>query len=100
MDPRWSYPNGLIRRIAGEISFYTAVLTDRKGRVIGKYRKVYIPREEMECGVTPGTDYPVFDTNLGRIGMIICWDVQYLEPLERGTCNGDDTEPYRHYGAS
>jgi predicted amidohydrolase len=64
----------------GAAVYNTAVLIDREGRVIGKYRKVYIPREEIEVGITPGTDYPVFDTDFGRIGMMICWDVQYPEP--------------------
>ncbi len=41
---------------------------------------MYIPREEIEVAITPGTDYPVFDTDFGRIGMMICWDVQYPEP--------------------
>jgi predicted amidohydrolase len=64
----------------GAAVYNTAVLIDRKGRVIGKYRKVYIPREEIEVGITPGTDYPVFDTDFGRIGIMICWDVRYPEP--------------------
>jgi len=64
----------------GAAVYNSAVLIDRKGRVIGKYRKVYIPREEIEVGITPGTDYPVFDTDFGRIGIMICWDVQYPEP--------------------
>jgi predicted amidohydrolase len=64
----------------GAAVYNSAVLIDREGRVIGKYRKVYIPREEIEVGITPGTDYPVFDTDFGRIGMMICWDVQYPEP--------------------
>jgi predicted amidohydrolase len=29
---------------------------------------------EVESGVAPGRDYPVFDTRLGRIGMMICCD--------------------------
>jgi predicted amidohydrolase len=64
----------------GAAVYNSAVLIDREGRVIGKYRKVYIPREEIEVGITPGTDYPVFETDFGRIGMMICWDVQYPEP--------------------
>ena len=64
----------------GAAVYNSAVLIDRKGRVIGKYRKVYIPREEIEVGITPGADYPVFDTDFGRIGIMICWDVQYPEP--------------------
>ena len=64
----------------GEALYNTAVLIDREGRLAGKYRKVYIPREETEGGLLPGDDYPVFDTDFGRVGMMICWDVQYADP--------------------
>jgi predicted amidohydrolase len=64
----------------GTAIYNTAVLIDREGRVAGKYRKVYIPREEVEAGITPGSSYPVFDTDFGRIGMMICWDVEYADP--------------------
>jgi predicted amidohydrolase len=60
--------------------YNTAVLIDRNGRVAGRYRKVYIPREELEAGITPGSDYPVFQTDFGKVGMMICWDVQYADP--------------------
>lgn len=64
----------------GVAVYNTAVLIDRAGNVAGKYRKVYIPREEFEGGITPGIDYPVFDTDFGRIGMMICYDVFYADP--------------------
>src|SRR5207253_10478600 len=35
----------------------------------------------------PGTDAPVFETDLGRVGMLICFDLTFSEvrkPLERG----------------
>jgi predicted amidohydrolase len=60
--------------------YNTAVLIDRHGNVAGKYRKVYLPREEVEGGVTPGRDLPVFETDFGRIGMMICWDAEYVDP--------------------
>ena len=55
-------------------------LIDRKGNVAGKYRKVYLPREELEVGLTPGSDFPVFKTDFGKVGLMICWDVQYTDP--------------------
>ncbi len=70
---------GLFEREAPAI-YNTAVLIDRQGRLAGKYRKVYLPREEIEGGLTPGNDYPVFTTDFGRIGMMICWDTQYADP--------------------
>jgi predicted amidohydrolase len=64
----------------GAAIYNTAVLIDRTGRFIGKYRKVYLPREEIEGGLTPGNDYPVFRTDFGKVGMMICWDLQYADP--------------------
>ena len=64
----------------GDVLYNTAVLIDRAGQIAGKYRKVYLPREELEGGLTPGHDYPVFDTEFGRVGLMICWDVQYADP--------------------
>ena len=69
---------GLLEQ-AGPVVYNTAVLIDREGKLAGKYRKVSLPREEIEGGVTPGDSYPVFDTDFGRIGMMICWDLQFPE---------------------
>ena len=63
----------------GEVVYNTAVLLDRDGNLAGKYRKVSLPREEIDGGVTPGDTLPVFDTDFGRIGMMICWDVSFPE---------------------
>ena len=70
---------GLYER-EGKAVYNTAVLIDRQGRYAGKYRKVYLPREEVEAGLTPGDSYPVFTTDFGRLGIMICWDVQYADP--------------------
>jgi predicted amidohydrolase len=64
----------------GKVIYNTSVLIDRRGNLVGKYRKVYLPREEIEAGITAGNDYPVFDTDFGKVGMMICWDVQYADP--------------------
>ena len=34
--------------------------------MIGKYRKVCLPHGEVEDGIAPGRDYPVFDTKFGK----------------------------------
>ncbi len=72
----------------GNAIYNTAVLIDRQGKVAGKYRKVYLPREEIEGGLTPGVAYPVFETDFGKIGMMICWDVQYVDPARALAAQG------------
>jgi predicted amidohydrolase len=64
---------GLIER-DGHLMYNVAVLLDPHGRVAGKYRKVALPRSEIEQGVMPGHEYPVFDTRLGKLGMMVCYD--------------------------
>jgi predicted amidohydrolase len=64
----------------GTAIYNTAVLIDRAGNVEGKYRKVYLPREEVEAGLTPGSDYPVFRTDFGTVGLMICYDVFFADP--------------------
>ncbi len=54
--------------------YNTAVLLGPDGRLIGKYRKMCLPHGEVEKGVAPGSDYPVFDTKLGKVGMMVCYD--------------------------
>ncbi len=69
---------GLLER--HDVAVYnTAVLIDREGQLVGKYRKVSLPREEIEGGITPGDALPVFDTDFGRVGLMICWDVTFPE---------------------
>ena len=70
---------GLYER-QGEAIYNTAVLIDREGRLAGKYRKVYLPREEIEGGITAGSSYPVFRTDFGTVGLMICWDSNYTDP--------------------
>lgn len=69
---------GLIESDHGRI-YNTAVLVDREGRIAGKYRKTHLPLAEVESGITPGSEYPVFDTDFGRIGILICWDFVFPE---------------------
>ncbi|MFN0051097.1 MAG: PVC-type heme-binding CxxCH protein [Planctomycetales bacterium] len=64
---------GLLERVE-HVVYNVAVLIGPEGELIGKYRKVCLPRGEVEMGITPGTEYPVFDTRFGKVGMMICYD--------------------------
>jgi predicted amidohydrolase len=70
---------GILER-SGDTVFNTAVLLDRSGNLAGKYRKVSLPQEEIDGGITPGNSFPVFETDFGTIGLMICWDVTFPEP--------------------
>lgn len=64
----------------GDLVYNTAVLINRNGELAGKYQKVSLPQEEIEGGITPGNTFSVFDTDFGRIGLMVCYDVFFPEP--------------------
>ena len=78
---------GLYER-SGPIVYNTAVLVNRTGALAGAYRKTHLPREEWEKGITPGSSYPVFDTDFGKVGVMICWDLQFPEPARALAAQG------------
>ncbi len=56
-----------------------AVLYGRDGELIGTYAKRHPTEGEIEGGVTPGSAVGVFDTDIGRIGLAICFDLNWRE---------------------
>ncbi len=61
----------------------TAVVLDADGRVAGLYRKMHIPDDPAyyeKFYFAPGDlGFRVFDTRVGRIGTLVCWDQWYPE---------------------
>ena len=68
---------GLYLTIDGK-TYNCAVLIDDIGEIIGVHRKVHLPAGE-EYQVTHGDRIEVFETKLGRIGLQVCWDMQFPE---------------------
>ena len=64
---------GLLER-EKHLVYNVAVLLGPDGTIAGKYRKVCLPRGEIERGCAPGSDYPVFQTRFGKLGMMVCYD--------------------------
>jgi predicted amidohydrolase len=58
--------------------YNTALLLDPSGKPVGKYHKTHLPPLERFI-VTPGSSLPVFDTEIGKIGMLICYDMMTPE---------------------
>lgn len=63
----------------GSDLFNTGVLIDRSGRIAGRYRKVQLPFEEVSRGIAPGSEFPIFTTDFGKVGMLICHDASFPE---------------------
>lgn len=68
--------------------YNTAVLIDRSGNIIGKYRKVQLPLTEVSEGITPGNGVPVFDADFGRVALLICQDTAFPEPAREAAIQG------------
>jgi predicted amidohydrolase len=68
---------GLVER-DGVRLYDTAVLVGPNGYV-GRYRKTHLWNTE-KLWFTPGDlGCPVFDTPIGRIGLLVCWDIWFPE---------------------
>lgn len=90
---------GLVER-EGKTLYNTAALLGPEGTLVGKYRKVTLPRGEIESGITPGHDYPVFDTRFGRLGMMICYDGFFPEVARALTIHGAEVIAWPVWGCN
>ena len=59
-----------------------SILIDREGDVVAIYDKVFPTIGEMEFGILPGRGPVVADTDFGRIGFAICFDLNFWELLD------------------
>jgi predicted amidohydrolase len=78
---------GLVERDK-HLIYNVAVLLGPDGKLIGKYRKVALPRTEIEAGITPGHEYPVFETRFGKVGMMNCYDGFFPEVARQLSIHG------------
>ena len=63
----------------GDKSWNTAWFIDRNGEILGKYRKRYLTFRHLGKDGLPGEDLPVFDTDIGRIGIQTCYDIGFRD---------------------
>jgi predicted amidohydrolase len=78
---------GMVERVGGAL-FNSAVLLDRNGTIIGKYHKVQLPLSDAAGGLAPGDSVPVFDTDFGRVALLICQDAAFPEPAREAALQG------------
>jgi predicted amidohydrolase len=70
------------------------------GSLAGKYRKVVLPAEEVEQGIMPGDDYPVFTTRFGKVAMMICYDAFFPEVARQLANRGAEVIAVPIYGGN
>ena len=81
---------GMLER-NGDAVHNSAVLMAPDGGIDGKYRKVHLAvGNEMDSGILPGDGFPVFQTEIGRVGCNICMDTSAAESSRMVGLNGAD----------
>ena len=71
------------------ILYNAAAILGKDGTLMGTYRKVHpFLNEKKWC--TAGSEYPIFDTDFGRIGVMICWDTAFPEVARTYALKGCD----------
>ena len=73
----------LFEKRARGVYHNTAVILDADGGLRGVYRKMHIPDDPLyyeKYYFTPGDlGFRAFDTNIGKVGTLVCWDQWYPE---------------------
>jgi N-carbamoylputrescine amidase len=73
----------LFEKRAPGVYHNTAVMIDADGSLQGIYRKMHIPDDPLyyeKFYFTPGDlGFRAFDTQVGRVGTLVCWDQWYPE---------------------
>ena len=73
----------LFEKRAAGVYHNTATIFDTDGKLAGLYRKMHIPDDPLyyeKFYFTPGDlGFRAFDTGVGRVGTLVCWDQWYPE---------------------
>lgn len=72
----------------------TAVVLEKDGRLVGKYRKMHIPDDPgyyEKFYFTPGDlGFKPIETSVGKLGVLVCWDQWYPEAARLMALAGAD----------
>ena len=88
----------LFERRAAGLYHNTAAILDADGSLTGIFRKMHIPDDPLyyeKFYFTPGDlGFRAFDTRVGRIGTLVCWDQWYPEGARLTALAGADLLTY------
>jgi predicted amidohydrolase len=90
---------GLLER-ERHLIYNVAALLGPDGKFVGKYRKVALPRSEISGGITPGSEYPIFDTRFGKLGMMVCYDGFFPEVARQLSLRGAEVIAWPVWGCN
>jgi predicted amidohydrolase len=86
-----------------DVIYNSSILIDDEGVTLGTYQKVHPFAGEIMY-FRPGCTYPIIETKIGKIGMMICWDTAFPEVARTYALKGADLlvvssnweKPYSH----
>lgn len=79
-------PIAFIEKVAG-VPYNSAVVVNRQGEFIGAYHKTHLWAQERYF-FKEGVDLPVFDLDIGKVGVMICYDGGFPEVSRGLALNG------------
>mgnify|MGYP001008288092 CR=1 FL=1 len=85
----WIHGGSITERISGDKKrvYNTTSVFNPRGELVAKYRKLHLYDIEVKNGVSfkesdsikPGDDIVTFDSDYGRMGLAICYDIRFPE---------------------
>ncbi|MEG2199625.1 MAG: carbon-nitrogen hydrolase family protein, partial [Anaerovorax sp.] len=87
---------GSIPELDNDKVYNTSFIFDKNGHIIGKHRKMHLFDIDVKGGIsfkesdtlTAGNEMTVFDTEYGKMGVAICYDVRFPELFRKMTLAG------------
>lgn len=70
--------------------YNSAIFIDDRGRVLGNYRKAHLFGPEEKRIFVPGDDVVVLDYQNFKIGILICYDIEFPEFVRSAVLKGAD----------
>lgn len=77
-NKKWIVSGMEDRREAGKF-YEAAVVINPKGKVVGEHRKTSLTKYEIEQNYSKGNSIKVIQTDFGKIGIVICYEIHLPE---------------------
>ena len=74
---------------ARDVLYNSTAIISNEGELMGHYRKVHPFNTEIGW-CRPGCDFPIFEAEFGKFGVMICWDTAFPEVARSYALKGAD----------
>jgi len=86
-------PGSFVEKVAGGKVHNTCVFVNREGKVIGKYQKIHLfdaVGSKESNKVEAGKEMCVIETDIGKVGIMVCYDLRFPELARSMVLKGAD----------